>query len=47
MTKNYIYEQLKIKLSPYEILKKIFFIKEFPLNDSGKINKTALKSKYI
>lgn len=47
MTKNYIYEQLKIKLSPYEIPKKIFFIKEFPLNDSGKINKNALKSKYI
>lgn len=42
-----IYDKLKRKLSPYEIPKKIFFVKEFPLNDSGKINKNALKSQYL
>ena len=45
ISKGNIKLKLKEKLTSSEIPKKIIFLDEIPLNDSGKVNKTLLKEK--
>ena len=45
ISKGNIKLKLKEKLTSSEIPKKIIFLDEFPLSDSGKVNKTLLKEK--